>query len=111
MTQQVVLDRETIAGNIVKFAKDNKLKIHPGQEPLKWADLLIKRGGHCPCVPGRSHCPCDFVLEDIKELGRCRCGLFVNGAYIEEYNRLTSELNRKKKWTRKPRGSSLRKSA
>ena len=39
-----MLNRETIAGNILKFAQDNKLKIYPGQEPLKWADLLIKRG-------------------------------------------------------------------
>jgi hypothetical protein len=101
MTQQVVLDRETIAGNIVKFAQDNKLKIHPGQEPLKWADLLIKRRGHCPCVRDRDHCPCDFVLEDIKELGRCRCGLFCNDAYIEEYNRLVVEPKLAKKWKRK----------
>lgn len=96
MTQQAVFDRETIADNIVKFAQDNKLKIHPGQEPQKWADLLIKRGGHCPCVPGRDHCPCDFVLDDIKELGRCRCGLFCNDAYIKLFNTLTSKKRRKK---------------
>ncbi len=106
MTQQAVFDRETIAGNIVKFAQDNKLKIHPGQDPLKWGDLLIKRGGHCPCVRDRDHCPCDFVLEDIKELGRCRCGLFCNGTYIDEFNRLTAQLKGKKKWTRKPKVSS-----
>ena len=106
-----MLNRETIAERIIKFAQDNNLKIHPGQEPLKWADLLIKRGGHCPCVPGRNHCPCDFVLEDIKELGRCRCGLFCNDAYIEEYNRLIAQFKEKKKWTRKPKGSSSRKSA
>ncbi len=105
MTEQMMFDQEAIAGNIVKFAQDNNLKIHPGQEPLKWADLLIKRGGHCPCVPGRNHCPCEFVLEDIKELDRCRCGLFVNGAYIEEFNRLTVQLKGKKKWTRKPKGN------
>ena len=101
-----MLNRETIAERIIKFAQDNNLKIHPGQEPLKWADLLIKRGGHCPCVPGRDHCPCSFVLEDMKELNRCRCGLFVNGAYIEEFNRLTTQLKEKKKWTRKPKVSS-----
>lgn len=105
-----MLDRETIAENIVKFAKDNNLKIHPGQEPLKWADLVIRRGGHCPCVPGRDHCICDFVQEDIRELGRCRCGLFCNSAYIDEFNRLTAQLKGKRKWTREPRGNSLRKS-
>jgi len=101
-----MLDRETIAETIIKFAQDNNLKIHPGQEPLKWADLLIKRGGHCPCVRDRDHCPCDFVLEDIKEMDRCRCGLFVNGAYIKEYNRLTAQLKGRKKWTRKQKASS-----
>ena len=78
MTKPVVLDRETIAANIIRVVQDNNLKIHPGQEPLKWADLVIKKGGVCPCVPGRDHCPCEFVLEDVKELGRCRCGLFCN---------------------------------
>ena len=101
-----MLDRETIAERIIKFAQDNNLKIHPGQEPLKWADLLIKRGGHCPCVRDRDHCPCEFVLEDIKESNCCRCGLFCNDAYIEEYNRLTAQLKGEKKWTRKPKASS-----
>ncbi len=109
--QKTGMDRETIAENIIKFAQANKLKIHPGQDPLKWADLVIKRGGHCPCVPGRDHCPCEFALEDIKRLNRCGCGLFVNGAYIEEFNQLTSKLGRKKKWTRKPEGNSLKKLA
>jgi hypothetical protein len=101
-----MLNRETIAERIIKFAQDNNLKIHPGQEPLKWADLVIKKGG-CPCVPSRKDgCPCKFVLEDVKKLNRCRCGLFVNGAYIEEYNRLTAQLKGRKKWTRKPKASS-----
>lgn len=73
---------------IIEFAQDNGLKIHPGQDPEKWAVLLKKKGGRCPCVPSRDHCPCEFVLEDIAQLGRCRCGLFCNDGYIEEYNRL-----------------------
>lgn len=92
--------REEIAEAITKFAQDNNLELHPGQEPLKWADLVMKHGG-CPCVPGRNHCPCEFVLEDLKELNRCRCGLFVNGAYIEEYNRLLAERKSGRKWTRR----------
>ena len=96
--------REEIAEAIIKFAQDNNLEIHPGQEPLKWADLVIKKGG-CPCVPDRNHCPCEFVLEDMKDINRCRCGLFVNGAYIEEYNRLQAERKLKNRWTRKPKAS------
>ena len=106
-----MLDRETIAERIIKFAQDNNLKIHPGQDPLKWGDLLIKHGGHCPCVRDRDHCPCDFVLEDIKELGRCRCGLFCNDAYIKLYNDLNAKRKDKKKWTRKPRVNFLKRLA
>jgi len=106
MNSQKLTQREQIAEAIVKFAQENSLEIHPGQEPLKWADLLIKKGGVCPCVPGRNHCPCEFVLDDIRELGRCRCGLFCNQAYIEEYNRLKAEWKSRRKWTRRLKVSS-----
>ena len=105
MTEQTLVDRETIAANIVKFTQNNGLQLHPGQEPLKWADLVLKKGG-CPCVPGRNQCPCGFVIEDIKELGRCRCGLFCNDAYLREYNALNDRRKSKKRWTRKPKASS-----
>lgn len=104
------VDREVIAARIVKFTEDNNLKIHPGQEPLKWADLVITKGG-CPCVPGRNECPCSLAIDDIKELNRCRCGLLVNGAYIKEYNQLTAQLKGERKWSRKPKGSFSKKSA
>ena len=48
--------REQIAADIVKFAQDNELQIHPGQQPLKWADLVIKNGG-CPCCAGTESMP------------------------------------------------------
>ena len=97
--------REEIAEDIIRFAQENKLEIHPGQDPLKFAELVIKHEG-CPCVPGRNHCPCEFVLEDMKDLGRCRCGLYCNGAYLQEYNNLNAQRKSRKKWTRKPKVSS-----
>ena len=109
--RQPLKQSEKIAADIVKFAQDNNLKIHPGQEPLKFADLVLKKGGACPCVPGRNHCPCEFVLEDIQELGRCRCGLFCNDAYIEEYNRLLAEWKSRKRWVPKLKASSQRRLA
>ena len=105
MTKQALADRETISANIVKFTRDKGLQIHPGQEPLKWADLVLKNGG-CPCVPTRKQCPCEFVLEDIKELGRCRCGLFCNDAYLKEYNRLIGDRKARRQWKRKQDRSS-----
>ena len=99
-------DGALIALSILKFAQDNDLKIHPGQDPLKWAELVIEKGG-CPCLSKwRPQCPCEFALEDITELNRCRCGLFVNDAYLVEYAELNSVKARKKKWTRKPKVSS-----
>ncbi|MBA7629081.1 hypothetical protein ES703_36579 [subsurface metagenome] len=95
MTEQAVLDRDRIAKSIVKFAERNKLHIHPGRDPYEWAAQVLIAGG-CPCVPSRPSCPCKFVLEDIKELGRCRCGLFADDAYIENYNSLKGRAKRKK---------------
>ena len=106
-----MLNRETIATTLIDFAKTHNLQFHPGQEPLKWADLLIKKGGGCPCVPGRAECPCRFVLDDLNKLNRCRCGLFVNDTYINEFNRLAAQLKENKKWNRKPGGNFLKKSA
>jgi len=88
--------REQIAADITRCAEDNKLLVHPGQEALKWADLVIKKDG-CPCVPTRPQCPCSQVLDDIKELGRCRCGLFCNDAYLREYNDLKAQTKGRKK--------------
>lgn len=88
--------REKIAVELIKFACQHELKIHPGQDPFKWADLVIRKGG-CPCVPARKHCPCEFALDDIKELGRCRCGLFCNDDYIKKYNDLRANLKGSRK--------------
>lgn len=106
MSQQLLMDKETIAAAIIKFAQDNSLQIHPGQEPLKWADLVIKKGGVCPCVPGRNKCPCEFALEDIKKINRCRCGLFCNDAYLEEYKKALAQARVGRKWTQKRKASS-----
>ena len=95
MTTQALAGREQIAESIIKFAERNKLQIHPGQDPYKWADLVLVKGG-CPCAPSRKHCPCAFAKEDIKELGRCSCGLFTNDAYMENYNSLQGTARRKK---------------
>lgn len=87
--------REQIAESIIKFAERSKLHIHPGRDPYDWADQVLIAGG-CPCVPGRPSCPCAFVKEDIKELGRCRCGLFADDNYLENYNSLKGEAKKKK---------------
>lgn len=87
-------NKEKISKAISEFAEKHNLHIHPGQEPNKWAELVIKNGG-CPCVPGRIDCPCELVLEDIRKLGRCRCGLFCDDKYLREYNELRQKRKKK----------------
>lgn len=96
--------RDGIAARIIDFARDNNLMLHPGQEPLKWADLLIKHNGGCPCVPSRKDgCPCKFVLEDLKSHGgRCACGLFVNDAYLKEYYALLDQAKSHRRRRKNP---------
>ena len=101
-----VTDQELIAARISEVARVNGLQIHPGQDAVKWAALVIRKGGCCPCVPGRDHCPCEEFLVDIAQINRCRCGLFVNQAYIEEYNRLLAERHSRRSWKRRPKASS-----
>lgn len=83
------MPKSKIINAIRAFALKHKLHIHPDQDPLKWAELVIKKGG-CPCVPGRKICPCPEALSDIRALGRCRCGLFCNDRYLVEYRRLAA---------------------
>jgi len=43
------------------------------------ADLVVRRGGYCPCRFGRvpeNRCPCRRHLSEILKHGRCKCGLF-----------------------------------
>lgn len=84
--------KDQIVQGITKFAEKNGLHIHPGQDPAKWAELVLVKGG-CPCVPGRNSCPCANALEDIKAQGRCRCGLFANDGYLENYHSLKNHSN------------------
>ena len=84
------MDKDKVASDIEAFARENDLQLHPGQSSPSWARLVEEHNG-CPCVPDRKECPCAFVLEDIEELGRCRCGLFCNGRYLREYTRLIGQ--------------------
>ena len=76
-----------VSESIESFARNNHLQIHPGKTATKWAALVIKEHG-CPCVPNRDTCPCPEALTDIAAENCCRCRLFVNDGYIQEYNRL-----------------------
>jgi len=92
LNQAEAKSRERIAESIIQFAQDNDLKIHPGQDPFEWGELVIEKGG-CPCLSKwRPQCPCSEALNDIKSNeGRCACGLFVNNAYLRTYYALLNK--------------------
>lgn len=88
---------EEIAQDIRNFlALHEEISLHPGRSPLAQGELVVKKGG-CPCVPGRPKCPCEEAMDDIEEINHCRCFLFVNDAYLEEYQRVVVEGRKKKK--------------
>ena len=87
--EEIVSEPDKVADDILQFAERHELLLHPGRDIHKWAELVIKEGGCCPCVPSRRGCPCEYVLQDIEEENCCRCRLFVNEAYLRQYNELT----------------------
>ncbi len=43
------------------------------------AKLVIEKDGYCPCRFGKipeNRCPCKYHVNELKEKGRCKCGLF-----------------------------------
>ncbi len=60
---------------LLDFARDNKLVIHPGVG----FDYYIKNyfeAGRCPCDKDRPSCPCPEAVKECKENGWCKCRLF-----------------------------------
>ncbi len=60
---------------ILDFARDNGLVIHPGKGFDYYIEGVFKFG-HCPCDKERPDCPCPEAIEECKIDGRCKCRLF-----------------------------------
>lgn len=60
---------------ILDFARDNKLVIHPGRGFDYYVDGFYVFG-HCPCDKQRLDCPCAEAIEECKENGWCKCRLY-----------------------------------
>ena len=60
---------------ILDFARDNNLVIHPGRGFDYYVDNFYA-AGHCPCDKDRPDCPCPESINEVKENGRCKCCLF-----------------------------------
>ncbi len=80
-----------------RVAEKRGWKVNPDKEIVRsFAEGLIKNKKRygiaiCPCrIPtGKREidriiaCPCVYAEEDIKEYGRCYCGLYVSEEYIK----------------------------
>ena len=60
---------------ILDFARDNLLVIHPGRGYDYYAEGFFKFG-HCPCDKSRIVCPCLESIEEVKQNGCCKCQLY-----------------------------------
>lgn len=60
---------------ILDFARDNNLVIHPGGGYEYYINIFYKCG-HCPCAKERLHCPCPESIEEVRKDGWCKCHLF-----------------------------------
>jgi len=64
-------DLEIYIKKIIEFGKKEKVLINP-----VILELIIKNNYTCVCKLNTS-CPCKEAPEEIKEKGRCHCGLFI----------------------------------
>jgi len=59
---------------VLDFARDNNLVIHPGVGYDYYIDGFYMFG-HCPCDKSRLTCPCPEAIEECKSIGHCKCRL------------------------------------
>ena len=78
-------------------AKKRGWEVNPDEELVRsFAESLMKNKERfeyatCPCriavgkeeIDKKIICPCIYAEEDIKELGRCYCGLYVSEEYLK----------------------------
>ena len=80
-----------------RVSKKRGWKVNPEEEVVRaFAEGLLKNKERygiatCPCrmVTGKREidkliiCPCVYAEEDIKEYGRCYCGLYISEEYLK----------------------------
>ena len=69
-----------------KYALEHGLFIQPRKDILEHCNK-VNKNGHCPCALWRKSCPCEYVEEDLKNMGNsCKCTFFVNESYLIKFN-------------------------
>ena len=92
------MDVEDFLRAFRRVAEKKGWKVNPDEELLRsFAEGLLKNKERfgiaiCPCriATGKREidkliiCPCVYAEEDIKEYGRCYCGLYMSDEYIKK---------------------------
>jgi len=87
------MTEKEIKEKLENYAKENNFELNPNKKIIKGVlKGLVKNKekngeAYCPCrvVTGDKEkdkeiiCPCIFHKQEIKEIGHCKCNLFVNG--------------------------------
>lgn len=60
---------------ILDWARDNHLIIHPGRGFDYYIDSFFMFNC-CPCDDTRKNCPCPESIEECRETGYCKCRLY-----------------------------------
>ena len=58
------------------FCQNKDYKLSDNAERV--IERIIRKEGNCPCRILPTPCPCEYHEDEIKEKGKCHCGLFVS---------------------------------
>jgi len=84
------IDRGRVLEEIIGFAEQHQLTIHPRIDLERHVDRVLRHKGHCPCDPIRPKCPCPESLDELlTDKGTCCCTFFVSTRYLERWGYLT----------------------
>lgn len=70
------MNKEEFKKSLEEFCKNKNFKL--SEKADKIIDRILIKNGNCPCRMIPTLCPCEYHEEEIKENGRCYCGLFVS---------------------------------
>ena len=74
-TQPAPINAHDQVAAIVEHAREHSFLINPA---TGYVDALrnIKTFHHCPCDASRPKCPCPQSVDEVKNIGYCKCRLY-----------------------------------
>ena len=75
MTKVTKEEKSKKRAEILDWARDHNLIIHPGKGFDYYAESFFKFNA-CPCDLTRNNCPCPESVKECEETGHCLCRLY-----------------------------------